>query len=86
MKKLLIYTKHGCPFCAAVKNLFDSKGFEYEEINFFGLSEAELDELMKKTNEWKTASMIFIDGKFYGGYEDIKKLNESGELDSLVRE
>jgi glutaredoxin len=31
--KVTIYTKPGCPYCAAAKRSLDKKGIEYEEFN-----------------------------------------------------
>lgn len=32
-EKATIYTKPGCPYCAAAKRSLDKKGIEYEEFN-----------------------------------------------------
>ncbi|MBT6182401.1 glutaredoxin, partial [archaeon] len=51
----------------------------------FEINRDEMDGLMKKTNNWPTAPMIFIDGNFYGGYQDLLKLDNSGKLDEILK-
>ncbi len=33
MAKITIYTKVGCPYCAAAKNYYEQEGIEYDEID-----------------------------------------------------
>ena len=83
--EIIIYIKPGCPFCAAAEDLFTLKGFEYRTINYFNLPSDEVAKLDEKTNNWPSAPMIFINGKFYGGFDDIKKLDDEGKLDRILK-
>ena len=83
---VLMYVKPGCPFCAGAEGLFSKKGVEYQTINYFELSEEEVEELAQKTDDWPTAPMIFINDKFIGGFDDLEALDKSGELDKLLED
>jgi len=46
LQRVTIYTKPGCPYCAAAKQDFEERGIEYEEINIENNPEA-LKEAMR---------------------------------------
>jgi thioredoxin reductase (NADPH) len=83
MAKVVIYTKSWCAYCAWAKKLLDGKGVRYEEIN---VSEdpTRLDEMVRLSGGRTTAPEIFIDGKCIGGYEEMKALDDRGELDPML--
>lgn len=69
-RKYKIYSKAGCIFCDAAMDLLEKQGLEYEEIKVPGN-----DEAMKlfKERHWKTVPQIFdTEGKYVGGYQDLK--------------
>ncbi len=83
MAYVKIYTKVHCPFCDMAKSLFKSLNCEFEEIVVNG-SEDFLMDLAEKYNHYSVPK-IFIDDKFIGGYDDLKILRDSGELDKLLK-
>ncbi|WGL59957.1 glutaredoxin [Pigmentibacter sp. JX0631] len=83
MTKVLIYTTTVCPYCNAAKNLFKSLNVEYEEINLDSDSDLRA-KLSAENNGWRTVPMIFIDGKFIGGFDDANKLHKEGKLLNLL--
>jgi thioredoxin reductase (NADPH) len=78
-----IYTKEDCPYCEKAKDLFDSKGVEYETYNVTGDEEL-FEEMVERSNGRKTAPEVFIDDELIGGFDDTQALNESGELDEKL--
>ena len=78
MAKIKIYTTDYCPYCKAAKNLLEDKGLSYEEILIQSLDEKET--LIAKTGQ-PTVPQIFIDDEFIGGFDELKNLEERGELD-----
>jgi glutaredoxin len=34
---MIVYTKPGCPYCAALKRDLDARGVDYEEIDVFAV-------------------------------------------------
>lgn len=80
---IIIYSSLTCPYCEHAKHLLDEKGIAYQEVNV-DRDPAKLKEMVEKTGE-RTVPQIFIDGKHIGGFSDLKRLNESGNLDVLLR-
>ena len=81
MAEVLVYTKKPCPYCENAKNLLKNKGIPFQE-KFLSTHE-EMMELKKKTG-WMTFPQIFINGTLIGGFDDLSKLDKSGELDKLL--
>lgn len=84
MKPVTIYSKTTCPYCISAKRLLDQKGVAYTEIDVFGMSQAETDEVAVKTNHYRTVPKIFIGDTFIGGFNDLDALNRQGKLDELL--
>ncbi len=82
MPAIKMYSKDPCPYCVNAKRLLTNKGLAYEEIDLTDKPE-ELQKLKEKTG-WKTVPMIFIGDKLIGGYNDMKALEQSGELDKML--
>ncbi|WP_226042429.1 FAD-dependent oxidoreductase [Natrinema sp. DC36] len=78
-----IYTKTDCPYCEKAKDLFDSKGVEYETYNVTGDDEL-FEEMVERADGRKTAPEVFIDDELIGGWDDTSALNETGELDEKL--
>lgn len=83
MASVIIYTTLNCPYCVNAKQLLQSKGVEYEEI-LVDKDIIKREEMLAKSNGRRTVPQIFIDGKHIGGYDDLKKLQDNGELDPLL--
>lgn len=82
MPEIVMYTKARCPYCVNAKNLLNSKGLKYKEISVDSDQE-KIDEMVKLSNR-RTVPQIFINGKHIGGYDDLKRFQESGQLDKLI--
>jgi glutaredoxin 3 len=82
MAQVVIYTTDYCSFCARTKALLRSKGVDFEEIDLSrdpGLRE----EVQQRTGR-RTVPQIFIDGVSVGGFDEIRQLDEDGELDRML--
>jgi len=82
MPKVVIYTTNYCPFCARAKALLRTKHIDFEEIDI--TLDEHLREEVTRLSGRRTVPQIFIDGKSLGGFDDIKELDMSGELDRLL--
>src|ERR1700743_484932 len=73
------------PYPKKARRLLDAKGIQYEylEIGSY-LSEWKPRLLLKMWTGWPTFPMIFVDGVLVGGFEDLEKLEASGELARLL--
>lgn len=80
--KITVYTKSFCPFCVRAKNLLKNKGLDFEEISVEG-NDALYAELKSKTGHL-TVPQIFINDQMIGGFTDLDRLNQTGELDALL--
>ncbi|ELY87055.1 FAD-dependent oxidoreductase [Natrinema altunense] len=78
-----IYTKTDCPYCEMAKDLFDSKGIEYETYNVTD-DDDRFEEMVERADGRKTAPEVFIDDELIGGWDDTSALNETGELDEKL--
>ena len=82
MNKVQIYTSNYCPYCIRAKQLLDSKGVEYNEVNLDKNPEKRL-ETMQMFN-WRTVPIILIGDELIGGYDQLVSLERSKKLDELL--
>lgn len=77
-KKIELYTWSYCSFCQKAKKLLDIKDYKYSEY-ILDSDEERRQELINETGQ-NTVPIIFIDGKFIGGYDDLKEMDRKGIL------
>ena len=86
MKDVVIYTVDYCSFCKKTEMLLKNKGINYKKIDITNNEE----EHRKKLGEYYniqgrvTVPQIIIGGKRIGGFDVLEKLENSGQLDSLL--
>ncbi|GIL18668.1 MAG: glutaredoxin 3 [Oligoflexia bacterium] len=83
MAKVVMYSKIPCPFCVNAKRLLNAKNIPFEEIDLTDRAD-EMQKIKEETG-WRTVPIILIDGKLVGGFTDLKALDDSGELDKMVK-
>lgn len=83
MKKVEIYTKAFCPYCARALRLLNEKRVAFAEydITMGGPKRAEM---LERANGGTTVPQIFIDGRHVGGSDDLVALDQAGELDTML--
>ena len=84
MKNIIMYTGPMCNFCDAAKRLFLRNNIKYEEIDITS-KDGLRDEMIKKSNGKRTIPQIFFDDNHIGGYQELRALEKSGELNNLVK-
>jgi glutaredoxin len=83
--KVVVFSTVYCPYCVAVKNLFKSLSVPYAEYQFDKESEGfEAREYLSDSLNYHTVPMVFINGKFVGGCDDVKKLHSQNKLLPLL--
>lgn len=82
MSKIVMYTTQSCPFCIQAKSLLRHKGVAFEEIDVG--RDDELRTKMVEASGRRTVPQIFIDDNPIGGFEELRSLDELGELDRLL--
>ena len=83
MAKIEVYTTDYCPYCVRAKSLLKNKGVEFKEIEV--KTDQERLDLVKKSNGMRTVPQIFINDKHIGGFDDLHKLDLSGELNKMLK-
>lgn len=83
MAEIVIYTTPFCPYCSRAKSLLQSKGVQYEEIDLY-VQPGRRSEMIERAEGRTTVPQIFIDGKPYGGSDDIHALDRAGKLNPLL--
>ena len=83
MKNITVYTGPMCTYCDAAKRLLNKKNIPFKEINI-ALEKGKMEEMLKKSNGMKTIPQIFIENSHIGGYDELRALENKGELDKLI--
>ena len=83
MAKVEVYTTTYCPFCTRAKNLLKSKGVAFTEIDVTN-DDALRAKMVEMAGGRRTVPEIFIDDRIVGGFEELKALNDRGELDAML--
>ena len=83
MTKVLMYCTAVCPYCVSAERLLHARGImEIEKIRVDlqpGLRLA----MMEKTGR-RTVPQIYIGTHHVGGYDELVKLDHSGELNTML--
>jgi len=82
MTKVVVYTTQYCPYCVQAKTLLRHKGVPFDEIDVGG--DDELRTKMIEASGRRTVPQIFINDQPIGGFEELRSLEEQGELDRLL--
>jgi glutaredoxin 3 len=82
MAKVVMYTTPYCPYCVQAKALLRHKGVVFDEIDIG--NNDQLREKMMEASGRRTVPQIFIDDTPIGGFEELRSLDEDGELDRLL--
>ena len=84
MKNITMYSGPLCAFCDAAKRLLIRNDLKFSEIDV-STKDGLRDEMIKKSNGKRTIPQIFFDDKHIGGYQELRALEKSGELNNLVK-
>lgn len=83
MKNIVMYTSQFCPYCSNAENLLKSKGFDISEKIYVDQDPEELTKMIEMTGK-RTVPQIYISEKYIGGFDELRKLDISGELDKVL--
>ena len=83
MKNITVYMGPMCSYCDAAKRLLNKKNIPFKEINI-ALEKGKMEEMLKKSNGMKKIPQIFIENSHIGGYDELRALENKGELDKLI--
>ncbi len=77
-RPVTLYTTSVCPYCTSAKQLLQSRGVAFEEVDLSSNPTLRA-ELSEKTG-MRTVPMVFIGDDCIGGYTELAALDASGEL------
>ncbi len=73
------------PFPKRARRFLDAKGIAYEYLGIGSyMSEWKPRLVLKMWTGWPTFPLIFVDGVLIGGFQDLEKLDASGELGRIL--
>lgn len=82
MKNIKVYTEHNNYECILTTNTLDELNIKYTELP---LLDHEIT-VLTKTSESEILPQIFIGNIYIGGYYELEKLIETGELINLIKQ
>lgn len=80
---VVVYTKTLCRSCTLAKELLESKGVPFTEIDVSDDLD-QLEEMLRITGGSWTAPQVIVDGTPIGGYDAMLALEELGKLDPIL--
>ena len=85
MNKITIYLTQTCGISHASKRLLEKRGVSYEEIDISSDLEGRV-EMMRESNGMRTVPQIFLNNKHVGGFSELYTLQQTGELEKLLKD
>ncbi len=85
MKRLVLYTIQGCPYCAAARDLLNTDKINYEEVDITSDSSNWRDKLQKMSGGERSVPQVYIDGKYMGQDDELKELIDSKKIYEMIR-
>lgn len=83
--KVVVFTKKGCPYCAALKNLFAKLAIAYTEHVISEMDNySDIVGALERATGQTTAPNLFIAGQHIGGNEETQNLHAKGQLIPLL--
>lgn len=73
-----------CGFSAAVVQVLSNLGVKFQSYNV--LEDMELRQGLKEYSNWPTFPQLYVKGELIGGFDIVREMYESGELQELLRE
>lgn len=84
--KVVVVGLSGNPFVGKARKALASAGVAHEYIEFGSyFSQWRLRTALKMWTGWPTFPMVFVRGTLVGGADDLRRLIDSGELQSLMQ-
>ena len=78
-----MYSTRFCPYCMRARFLLDSKHVPYTDIGVD--ARPDLRREMREKSGRHTVPQIWIGDRHVGGYDDLARLEQRGQLDELLK-
>ena len=83
MNNIKMYTSQFCPYWSNAENLLKSKGYDISEKIYVDKDPEELSKMIEMTGK-RTVPQIYINDKYIGGFDELRKLDNTGDLDKVL--
>ena len=83
MKEVVMYSTPWCPYCMRARNLLQSKGVTFNDINVSG--NPQLRQKMEDLSGAHTVPQIWVGTTHVGGCDELYALERAGKLDDLLK-
>ena len=77
--RVVLFTTDHCSYCDRTKVLLARKGVSYEEVEVTRDDMESRRQLVRITGRY-TLPQVIVDGTPLGGWEELRRLEETGEL------
>ena len=83
MTKIVMYSTAVCPYCINAERLLTAKGVKTIDKIRVDLQPEQRLEMMEKTGR-RTVPQIYINNQHIGGFEELRALDLSGQLEPML--
>ena len=73
-----------CGFSAGVVQLLSQLDVKFQSYNV--LDDQDIREGIKTYSNWPTIPQLYVKGEFIGGFDIVREMAESGELQTMLKE
>ena len=80
--KITVYGSEHCSYCTAARMLLKDKGLEFEDVLVNGNDGTRTH--MEALTNGRTVPQVVINDTPVGGFDELYKMEQSGELDQLL--
>jgi len=79
---VVLYGTRFCPYCIAARALLRARNIDYQDIAVDG--DLQLRDAVMARSGQSTVPQIWVGGVHVGGFTELRQINASGELDTLL--
>ena len=83
MAKIEIYTSPFCGFCFRAKELLQTKGADFEEIDVFSVAGAR-QQMTERSGGKTSVPQVFVNDAYVGDCDGIHTLDAQGKLNAKL--
>lgn len=81
--EIVMYSTTICPYCDRARALLQRKHASFREIKV-DVQPEQRDIMLQRSGGRRTVPQIFIGERHIGGFDDLRALDQAGQLDSLL--
>ncbi|MBJ94162.1 MAG: glutaredoxin 3 [Rickettsiales bacterium] len=85
MADILLYSTRMCGFCVRAKMLLEEEDIPFREIDVTFEPEQRAA-LVERSGGQRTVPQIFVGDVHVGGFRELRNLQRSGQLETLLKE